>query len=422
MADSHAPPEAIDLLRVATAGSVDDGKSTLIGRLLYETRAVFADQLAEARRASRRQGDDLNLALLTDGLRAEREQGITIDVAYRYFATPRRRFVVADTPGHAQYTRNMVTAMSTADAAVILLDASRGITEQTRRHTVLTALLRVPHLLVCANKLDLVGYSEEAFRMLEAEFLAFCRRIGRADATVIPLVALHGDNVTAPSARMPWYRGTPLLRALEAVASEPATAVEGVRFPVQGVSHDRAGAGRPARAYTGRLAGGIIRPGDPVVVLPAGVRTRVRAVQTFDGPLAAAAPPASISLVLEDELDVGRGDLLCGLSQPATVGQTLDALLCWFAPTPLRPGGRYALKHTTRSARALVTALQYRLDVGTLARDREARTLGLNDIGRAILRTTTPLCYDPYERNRTTGSFILIDEATNETVAAGMIV
>ena len=424
MADSPQPDvEAIDLLRISTAGSVDDGKSTLIGRLLYETNAVFEDQLAEVKRASRRQGDNnLNLALLTDGLRAEREQGITIDVAYRYFSTPHRRFIVADTPGHVQYTRNMVTGMSTADVAVILLDAARGLTEQTRRHALLTALLRVPHLIVCVNKMDLVSFEEKAFRQIEGEFRALSHRIGRDDPEIIPLSSLHGDNVTTNSPKMPWYDGLPLLGALEAAPRVTSRAKGPARFPIQRVERAGVGARDLSRTYAGSVAGGVLRSGDPVVLLPIGLTTWLRAIKTFDGSLATASPPLSVGVLLEDEIDVARGDMLCDPSQPPAVGQKIEALVCWFTATPLRPNARYALKHTTRNTRAIVTTLHYRLDVSTLEHDEGAQTLVMNDIGRVTLQTATPLCYDPYAENRTTGSFILIDEVSHETAAAGMIV
>jgi bifunctional enzyme CysN/CysC len=413
---------ATELLRFSTAGSVDDGKSTLIGRLLYETKSIFEDQLAEVERVSRRGGaDGLNLALLTDGLRAEREQGITIDVAYRYFATPRRKFIVADTPGHVQYTRNMVTGSSTADVAVVLVDAARGVSEQSRRHAFIAALLRVPRLVVCVNKMDLVGYERATFERLAAELRAFADRLAVADLTIIPLAALHGDNVVAPSAAMPWYDGPTLLAFLEETPLVPSRNLVDGRFPVQWVNRPMASARQDFRGYAGQVAGGVLRPGDAVVALPSGRATRIRSIETADGPLAAAYPPMSVTVTLADDLDVGRGDLLCPADNRPTVGQAIEATLCWLAERPLRVGGRYVIKHTTRTARAIVGGLRWRVDVNTLAEDATAPTLGLNEIGRVRLRTTTPLCYDPYARNRTTGSFILIDEATNETVAGGMI-
>jgi bifunctional enzyme CysN/CysC len=411
-----------ELLRFATAGSVDDGKSTLIGRLLYETKSIFEDQLAEVERASRQRGADyVNLALLTDGLRAEREQGITIDVAYRYFATPRRKFIVADTPGHVQYTRNMVTGTSTADVAVVLVDAARGITEQSRRHAFIAALVRVPHLVVCINKMDLVGYDQEVFAALQAELAAFAARLEIAGLTVIPVAALHGDNVVERSRHMPWYDGPTLLDYLETVPVVAGRNLTDGRFPVQWVNRPMTVAHPDFRGYAGQVAGGVFRPGDAVLALPAGLTTRIRSIETADGPLEAAFPPLSVTLTLTDEIDISRGDMLCPVDNQPAVSQTIEAMLCWLAPAPLVLGGRYVIKHTTRSARALVRELQYRVDVNTLAEDATATTLALNEIGRVTLRTTAPLFYDPYRRNRATGSFILIDEHTNQTVAAGMI-
>ena len=416
-------PHHMELLRVSTAGSVDDGKSTLIGRLLYETKGIFEDQLAEVERASRQRGADyLNLALLTDGLRAEREQGITIDVAYRYFATPQRKFIVADTPGHVQYTRNMVTGTSTADVAIVLVDAVRGITEQSRRHAFIASLMRVPHLVICINKMDLVGYEQAVYERIRAEFLAFCAQLEVADATFIPLSALHGDNVVTRSAHMPWYAGPSLLEHLEGVELASSYNLEDGRFPVQWVNRPLTSTHHYYRGYAGQVAGGVLRPGDPVVVLPSGLATRIRAIETFEGSVDAAFPPMSVTVLLEDDLDISRGDMICPLDNQPAVDQTIEATLCWMSSTPLRPNARYAIKHTTRSARALVSALHYRIDVNTLHHDDGAATLGLNDIGRVALRTTVPLAYDSYSRNRTTGSFILIDESSNETVAAGMIV
>jgi bifunctional enzyme CysN/CysC len=411
-----------DLLRLATAGSVDDGKSTLIGRLLYETRQIYEDQYQAVERASLERGADyVNLALLTDGLRAEREQGITIDVAYRHFATPRRRFILADTPGHVQYTRNMVTGASTADLALILLDARRGVTEQSRRHAVLASLLRVPHLVLCVNKMDLVDYDAGAFAAIREAFAPLLASLAVRGATFIPISALHGDNVVDRSARLPWYDGPPVLEYLEQVEIVPEQAT-GLRFPVQLVIRPQTHEHADYRGYAGQVLGGTLRTGDEVLALPSGLRTRVAAVDTFEGPLAAAVPPHNVTLRLADELDISRGDLLCHPDSPPTVGQAVEALVCWLAPTPLQPQGRFLLKHTTRTTRALVGAVHYRLDVNTAQPDPTAATLGLNDVGRLSLRTTTPLIYDAYARNRATGSFILVDEATNYTVGAGMLV
>jgi bifunctional enzyme CysN/CysC len=412
----------MELLRFATAGSVDDGKSTLIGRLLYDSKAIFEDQLEAVERTSRQRGEvGTNLALLTDGLRAEREQGITIDVAYRYFATPHRKFVIADTPGHVQYTRNMVTGASTADLALVLVDARNGIVEQSRRHAFLASLLRVPHLVVCVNKMDLVGYDQDVFERIKAEFRAFAMKLDVTDLSFVPISALHGDNVVHRSANMPWYEGSSLLHHLEEVHIASDRNLIDVRFPVQYVIRPRDDSLHDYRGYAGQVAGGVLKPGDEVVALPSGFTTTIESVDTAEGPVPEAFAPMSVTVRLADDLDVSRGDMLCRPSNRPTVGQDVEAMVCWLTDTPLRPRGRYAIKHTTREARALVTDLQYRLDVNTLHRDESADTLSLNEIGRVRLRTTAPLFYDEYRRNRATGSFILVDEATNATVAGGMI-
>jgi len=408
-----------DILRIATAGSVDDGKSTLIGRLLYDSKAVFEDQYAAVERASR--GDHVDLSLLTDGLRAEREQGITIDVAYRYFSTPRRTFVLADTPGHVQYTRNMVTGASTADLAVVLVDARKGMVEQSRRHAFLASLLRVPHLVVAVNKMDLVDWSEEVFERISDEFSAFATKLEVPDLTVVPISALHGDNVVTRSERTPWYGGTSLLHHLEHVHVASDRNLVDTRFPVQYVIRPQSDAHHDYRGYAGRVAGGVLRPGDEVQVLPSGLTTTVAAIDGPAGPVDAAFPPMSVTVRLTDDLDVSRGDLVCRPHNAPRVTQDLDAMVCWMADQPLRPRMRLAVKHTTRTVRAVVTDLQYRLDVNTLHRETGAPELGLNDIGRVRLRTTQPLFVDDYSRNRATGRFILIDESTNATVGAGMI-
>jgi len=413
----------MDLLRFATAGSVDDGKSTLIGRLLYDTKAIFEDQLASVEAVSAARGDEYtNLALLTDGLRAEREQGITIDVAYRYFATPRRKFIIADTPGHIQYTRNMVTGASTADLALILVDARKGLLEQSRRHAFLCTLLRVPHLVLCVNKMDLVDWSEEVFDTIADEFTAFAAKLDAPDLTVIPVSALHGDNIVTRSERMPWYDGPHLLHHLEHVHIASDRNLVDVRFPVQYVIRPQSTKYPDYRGYAGQVASGVLRAGDEVMVLPSGFTSRIAAIETADGPVAEAYPPMSVTIRLADELDVSRGDLICRPHNAPKPVQDVDALICWMdESTPLTPGRRYALKHTTRSARAIVKELQYRLDVNTLHRDESAQSLGLNEIGRIRLRTTVPLLADDYRRNRTTGGFIVIDEGTNRTVGAAMI-
>ncbi|HEY2332234.1 MAG TPA: sulfate adenylyltransferase subunit CysN [Acidimicrobiales bacterium] len=410
-----------EILRFATAGSVDDGKSTLIGRLLYDSKAIFEDQLEAVERTSRQRGEETNLALLTDGLRAEREQGITIDVAYRYFATPKRKFVIADTPGHVQYTRNMVTGASTADLALVLVDARNGIVEQSRRHAFLAALLRVPHIVVCINKMDLVDYDEARFEEIKAEFRQFATKLDVADLTFVPISALHGDNVVHRSENMPWYEGTSLLHHLEEVHIASDRNLIDVRFPVQYVIRPRDDAHHDYRGYAGQVAGGVLKKGDEIVVLPSGFTSRIEAIETMDGPIDEAFSPMSVTVRLADDLDVSRGDMICRPHNRPHVTQDVEAMVAWMHDRPLQVGGKYAIKHTTREARALVQTLQYRLDVNTLHRDESATTLGLNDIGRISLRTTQPLFVDEYRRNRSTGSFILIDEATNATVGAGMM-
>jgi len=412
-----------ELLRFATAGSVDDGKSTLIGRLLYDSKAIFEDQLDAVERASIQRGEETNLALLTDGLRAEREQGITIDVAYRYFATPKRKFIIADTPGHIQYTRNMVTGASTADLALVLIDARNGIVEQSRRHAFLASLLRVPHIVVCVNKMDLVGYDEAVFERIKHEFRSFATKLDIADLTFIPISALHGDNVVNRSANMPWYEGSSLLHHLEEVHIASDRNLIDARFPVQYVIRPigRSDEFHDYRGYAGQLAGGVMKAGDEVVVLPSGFASRIAAIETLDGPVDEAFPPMSVTVRLEDDLDVSRGDMICRPHNQPRVTQDVDAMICWLSEQPMRPRGKYVIKHTSREARAMLTDLQYRLDVNTLHRDEEADALSLNEIGRVSLRTTLPLFVDEYRRNRTTGSFILVDEGTYATVAAGMI-
>jgi bifunctional enzyme CysN/CysC len=414
----------VDLLRFATAGSVDDGKSTLIGRLLYDSKAIFTDQLEAVEATSRSRGDEYtNLALLTDGLRAEREQGITIDVAYRYFATPRRKFIIADTPGHIQYTRNMVTGASTANLALILIDARKGIVEQSRRHAFLCSLLRVPHMVLCVNKMDLVDYSQEVFEKIADEFSCFAMKLEAPDLTVIPISALHGDNIVSRSANMPWYDGPSLLHHLEHVHIASDRNLVDVRFPVQFVIRPQSTQVTDYRGYAGQVASGVLKPGDEVMVLPSGFTTRIAGIDTADGPVDEAYPPMSVTIRLEDELDVSRGDLICRPHNQPAVAQDIEAMLCWMDESrPLTVGGKYAVKHTTRAARAVVRELHYRLDVNTLHRDETADGLRLNEIGRVRLRTTVPLLADEYRRNRTTGGFIVIDETTNRTVGAGMIV
>lgn len=415
---------ATGVTRLITAGSVDDGKSTLIGRLLYDSKGVFADQLdAIARAKYKRVAEGLDLSLLTDGLEAEREQGITIDVAYRYFTTPRRKFVIADTPGHTQYTRNMVTGASTADLALILVDARRGLVEQSRRHAFLCSLLRVPHLVLCVNKMDLVDWSQDVFERIADEFTAFAAKLDVPDLTVVPISALSGDNIVTRSPNMPWYEGPALLHHLEHVHIASDRNLVDVRFPVQYVIRPQSTRVTDYRGYAGQVASGVLRAGDEVLVLPSGLTSRIAGIDTADGPVDEAFPPMSVTVRLTDEIDVSRGDLICRPNNAPAVAQDIEAMICWMDETaPLRAGGRYAVKHTTRAARTVVRAVHYRLDINTLHRDASADGLRLNEIGRVRLRTTVPLLADEYRRNRTTGGFIVIDESTHRTVGAGMIV
>jgi sulfate adenylyltransferase subunit 1 len=416
----------MDILRLATAGSVDDGKSTLIGRLLYDSKSIFEDQMEAVERTSRDRGEEYtNLALLTDGLRAEREQGITIDVAYRYFATPKRKFIIADTPGHIQYTRNMVTGASTADLAIILIDARKGLLEQSRRHAFLTTLLRVPHLVLAVNKMDLVDYEQERFEQIKEDFTAFAAKLSVGDLTFIPLSALHGDNVVERSANMPWYDGPSLLHHLENLHIASDRNLIDVRFPVQYVIRPHMSTDpelHDYRGYAGQVAGGVLKPGDEVMHLPSGLTTRIRRIDTADGPVEEAFAPMSVTLLLEDDIDISRGDMICRPHNRPRVTQDIEAMICWMSDErTLTPRSKLVIKHTTRTARTMVKDLIYRLDVNTLHRHEDATHLELNEIGRVSLRVTQPLFADDYGRNRATGAFILIDEATDATVAAGMI-
>ena len=413
----------MELLRFATAGSVDDGKSTLIGRLLYDSKSIFEDQLDAVEDVSERMGlGETNLALLTDGLRAEREQGITIDVAYRYFATPKRKFIIADTPGHIQYTRNMVTGASTADLAIVLIDARKGVIEQSRRHAFIASLLRIPHIVLAVNKMDLVDYSEQRFDEISDEFRQFASRLDVVDLTFVPISALRGDNVVNRSENTPWYEGTSLLHHLETVHIASDRNLIDARLPVQYVVRPHSDEFHDYRGYAGTVAGGVLKKGDDVVVLPSGFSSRISGIDTMGGELEQAFAPMSVTVRLEDELDISRGDMICRLHNQPTSSQDIDAMVCWLSEgTALTPGNKYAIKHTTRSARAMVKDLHYRLDVNSLHRDPDAAHLELNEIGRLTMRTTQPLFFDPYRRNRETGSFILIDEGTNATVGAGMI-
>ncbi len=413
----------MELLRFATVGSVDDGKSTLIGRLLYDSKSIMQDQWDAIEATSQARGEEyVNLALLTDGLRAEREQGITIDVAYRYFSTPRRKFIIADTPGHVQYTRNMVTGASTAQLALILIDARQGVVEQSRRHAFISSLLGIPHLVVCVNKMDLVDYQEAAFNRVRDEFAAFASRLDVREVTFIPISALLGDNVVDRSASMPWYTGISLLEHLETV--EVATEERGTapRFPVQYVIRPMREEFHDYRGYAGSVAGGVFSVGDEVVVLPSGRRTRIAGIDSFDGALTAAAPPMAVTIRLEDDLDVSRGNMIAAPARPPLVAQEVEAWVCWMTDAArLTEGAWYTIKQTTHNARAVVRAVHSRLDINTLDEVAAADGLALNEIGRVTLRTTEPLFFDPYRENRHTGSFILIDETTNATVGAGML-
>jgi bifunctional enzyme CysN/CysC len=408
-----------ELLRFATAGSVDDGKSTLIGRLLYDSKQVLADQLEHVEQTSKRMGSDfLDLSLLTDGLRAEREQGITIDVAYRYFATAERRFIIADTPGHEQYTRNMVTGASTADLAIVLIDARKGMLPQSRRHAFISSLLRIPHMVVCVNKMDLVDFNQEVFDEIVDEFEGFAARLDISDVTFIPISALLGDNVVERSQAMPWYQGPPLLYHLEHVHIASDRNLIDVRFPVQWVIRQR---NSDYRAYAGQVAGGILRPGDEVVVLPSGQHSTIAGIDTFDGPIEEAFPPMSVALRLTDDIDVSRGSTIARAHNQPTVSSSFEALLCWMSEQPLSPQRRYIVKHTTRTAAVSALDVRYRIGLDELHREEGATTLELNDLGRVRMELSSPLVFDSYRRNKVTGSLIVIDEATNDTVAAGVI-
>ncbi|HEY9248036.1 MAG TPA: GTP-binding protein [Rariglobus sp.] len=413
---------AMDLLRFTTAGSVDDGKSTLIGRLLYDSKSIFEDQLEAIERATEQRGEDhLNLSLLTDGLRAEREQGITIDVAYRYFATPRRKFIVADTPGHIQYTRNMVTGASTANLAIILIDARKGVIEQTCRHSFIASLLRIPHVVVCVNKMDLVDYSEARFNEIVAAYSEFASRLEIPDIKFIPISALHGDNVVDRSAKMPWYQGSALLYTLETVYIGSDVNHIDARFPVQTVIRPNSDEHHDFRGFAGRVAGGVFKPGDEVVSQPSGLSSRIKSIHGPSGDLDEAFAPMSVVMTLEDEIDVSRGDTITKANNSPLVTQDIEAMICWFSDKKLVPNGKYIIRHTTREAKSVIKAVRYKVNINTLHKAEGDLDIGMNDIGRIQLRTAVPLIADSYQRNRNTGSFILIDEFSNATVAAGMI-
>ncbi len=414
----------MDLLRFTTAGSVDDGKSTLIGRLLYDSKSIFEDQLEAMEESSRRRGDEnVNLALLTDGLKAEREQGITIDVAYRYFATPKRKFIIADTPGHTQYTRNMVTGASTANLAIILIDARKGVIEQTKRHSFIANLLRIQHLVVAVNKMDLVDYSEEVYHKIVQDFRDFASRLDNiVEITDIPISALNGDNVVDKSPHMPWYQGPTFLYHLENVYVGGEENHVDARFPVQWVIRPMSDEWHDFRGYAGRVAGGVFKPGDEVTVLPSGFTTRVKAIHSPDGDLKEAFAPQSVCITLEEEIDISRGDTLVKTNNPPRVEQDIDAMICWFSNKPMPPKAKLVIRHTTQETKAIIQEVKYHVDINTLHKIEGVSGFNMNDIGRISLRTAVPLIHDSYRRNRITGSFILIDPGTNETVAAGMIV
>ncbi|MCR9101961.1 MAG: sulfate adenylyltransferase subunit CysN [bacterium] len=413
----------MELLRFTTAGSVDDGKSTLIGRLLYDSKSIFEDQYDAVRESSERRGEEgVNLALLTDGLKAEREQGITIDVAYRYFSTPKRKFIIADTPGHIQYTRNMVTGASTANVALILIDARRGVLEQTRRHAFIASLLQIPHLVVCINKMDLVDYSEETYEKIKQDFEEFSYKLNVNDVHFIPISALKGDNVVTKSENTPWYDGSTLLYYLENVHIGSDHNFIDCRFPVQYVVRPNSDDYHDYRGYAGRIAGGIFKKGDDVMLLPSGFTSKIKKIDTFDGEVAEAYPPMSVTLLLEDDLDLSRGDMIVRENNHPEVEQDLEIMVCWFSDRPLQLRGKYAVLHTTKEVRSIIKEIRYKLDINTLHRNEEDKTIGMNDIARVVIRTTKPLYFDAYRKNRITGSVIFVDEGTNETVGAGMII
>ena len=411
------------LLRFTTAGSVDDGKSTLIGRLLYDSKAIFEDQLEAIENTSRKKGHDgVDLALFTDGLRDEREQGITIDVAYRYFTTPKRKFIIADTPGHIQYTRNMVTGASTANAALILIDARHGVTEQTKRHTFIASLLQIPHIVVCINKMDLVGYSEKVYQNIIHQFEGFSSKLYVKDIQFLPISALDGDNVVNRSTNMDWYQGAPLLHVLEAMHISSDINKIDARFPVQTVIRPQSEEFRDYRGYAGRVASGIFRKGDDVVIMPSGFSSKIKSIDTMDGSLEEVFAPMSVAISLEDDIDISRGDMIVKENNQPKAVQEFDAMLCWFNNATARPRAKYTIVHTSNEQKAMITDVVYKIDINTYAREEEDKELKMNDIARITLRTTRPLMLDEYRDNRITGSFILIDDTTHETVAAGMVV
>ena len=413
----------MELLRFTTAGSVDDGKSTLIGRLLYDSKSIFEDQIDQVKQSSERKGlAHVDLALLTDGLKDEREQGITIDVAYRYFATPKRKFIIADTPGHIQYTRNMVTGASTANLALILVDARNGIVEQTRRHSIIASLLQIPHVVVCINKMDLVDFDQKRFEEIVADYKEFAAKLQVKDVRFIPISALNGDNVVNRSEHTDWYEGSTLLHTLETIHIGSDHNHIDCRFPVQTVIRPKSDEFHDYRGYAGRIAGGVFKPADEVMVLPSGFTSKIKAIDSYDGPLEEAFAPMSVTITLEDDIDISRGDMIVRTNNQPTVTQDIDVMLCWLNSTPPKPRAKYYLKHTSNEARTMMKQVYYKLNINTLHRIEDDDNIKMNDIVKVQLRSTKPLLTDSYTKNRITGSVILVDESTNETVAAGMIV
>ena len=413
----------MELLRFTTAGSVDDGKSTLIGRLLFDTKSIFEDQLDQVKRSSNRKGlAQADLSLLTDGLKDEREQGITIDVAYRYFATPKRKFIIADTPGHIQYTRNMITGASTANCALVLIDARHGVVEQTCRHAIIASLLQIPHLIVCINKMDLVDYQEPVFQKIKKDFESFSSKLDITDIRFIPISALNGDNVVNRSEKMSWYEGSTLLYTLENLHIGSDYNHIDCRFPVQTVIRPKTASYHDFRGYAGRIAGGVFKPGDEITVLPSGFTSKIKSIETFNGPLSEAFAPMSVTIQLTDDVGVSRGDMLVRSHNQPNLNQDIEIMMCWLDNKAPNPKSKYIIKHTTSEAKAIIKNIRYKLDVNTLHRNVENLNIGMNDVARVQLRTTKPLLTDAYRKNRTTGSIILIDESTHETVAAGMII
>lgn len=414
----------IDLLRFSVIGSVDDGKSTLIGRLLYDSKSIFEDQLLAIEESSKKRGDErVNLALLTDGLKAEREQGITIDVAYRYFATPKRKFIIADCPGHIQYTRNMVTGTSNVNLATVLVDARHGVVEQTKRHTFIASLMGVKHIVLCVNKMDLVDFSEEKYEAIKKDYLAFISKMDIPDVHIIPISALDGDNILENSDKMPWYKGNSYLYTLENVHLGADYNMVDCRFPVQRVIRPQSEKHPDFRGFAGRVEGGVFKPGDDVTLLPSGFKTKINTIETLDNPkVEEAFHPMSVVMTLDDEFDLSRGDMIVKEKNQPSTSQDLDLMVCWFNPEGLKPRGKYTMKHTTKDVRVMVRDVQYKVDIHTLHRAEDDKEIGMNDIGKITVRASKPVFSDLYKNNKGTGLVILVDEFTNETVACGMVV